>query len=160
MFTLIQYFAKNNVKYVICGGVACVLQGVERATYDIDLSVSMDDENLKKIIDICSGFNMIPRIPEPVTNLLDKSIRDSWIQEKGALVYTFVSNSSPLQLDIFLTYPITYEELVKNADVIEINTIQVIVSSIPDLISAKKSINPPRKKDLIDIEELEALINE
>ena len=30
------------VEFVVCGGVACVLQGVARATHDLDLLVALD----------------------------------------------------------------------------------------------------------------------
>ena len=38
--------AKNKIKFVLCGGVAVVLHGVERLTMDIDVAVSMDEDNL------------------------------------------------------------------------------------------------------------------
>ena len=31
-----------GVEFVVCGGVACVLQGVARATHDLDLLVTLD----------------------------------------------------------------------------------------------------------------------
>ena len=31
-----------GVELVVCGGVACVLQGVARATHDLDLLVALD----------------------------------------------------------------------------------------------------------------------
>lgn len=90
------------MKFVICGGVACVLHGVERATYDIDLSVSFERSNLEKIIEVTKKFDLMPRIPEPVENLFDESKRNEWFEKKGALVYTFISNNSPLQPDIYM----------------------------------------------------------
>ena len=49
--------------------------------------------------------------------------------------------------------------MLKNVNVIQIDNIAVLVSSKEELLFAKKNIIPPRKKDLIDIEELEKLID-
>ena len=72
LFGLIKALSKENINFVICGGVACVLHGVERATYDIYLSVSFEKSNLEKIIRIANRFKLIPRIPEPVANSFDE----------------------------------------------------------------------------------------
>lgn len=160
LFELLKELSNADVKYVICGGVACVLHGVERATYDIDLSVSFDKSNLEKIIKVTQKFGLKPRIPEPVENLLDANKRKKWIEKKGALVYTFVSDKSPLQLDIFLSYPRSFEELLINSEEIIVDDIKMNVSSVDDLINAKKLIEPLRDKDETDIKELERIKSE
>ncbi|MEO8211418.1 MAG: nucleotidyl transferase AbiEii/AbiGii toxin family protein [bacterium] len=157
LFELLKELSKADVQYVICGGVACVLHGVERATYDIDLSVSFDKSNLEKIIEVAKKFNLKPRIPEPVESLFDEEKRKDWFEKKGALVYTFVSDKTPLQLDIFLSYPKSYEELFVNSDEINIHGVKVKISSISDLLFVKKLISPLRDKDILDIKELEKI---
>lgn len=157
LFELLKELAKAEVKYVICGGVACVLHGVERATYDIDLSVSFDKSNLEKIIVVTKKFNLKSRIPEPVENLFDEKKRKYWFEQKGALVYTFVSDNSPLQLDILLSYPKSFDELLENSEEMNIDNVKVRVSSIRDLLFVKKLIEPLRDKDILDIKELEII---
>ncbi|MBI5402961.1 MAG: hypothetical protein HY959_06145 [Ignavibacteriae bacterium] len=160
LFSLLKELAGASVHYVVCGGVACVLQGVERSTYDLDLAVSFEKENLEKLIEITKKFDLIPRIPEPVENLFDEKKRKQWIEEKNAVVYTFVSRKGPLQLDIFLSYPGSFDDLFKNVNIIQIENINVLVSTKEELLFAKRNIIPPRKKDLLDIEELEKLLDD
>lgn len=160
LLTLIKELSGADIKYVICGGVACVLQGVERATYDLDISVSFERANIEKIIEVTKKFGLVPRIPEPVENLFDENKRNRWVNEKGALVYTFISGNSPLQLDIFLSYPKTYDELFQNSEEIEIENLKIKVSSVEDLIFVKKHIHPMRDKDKLDIKELEKIYGE
>lgn len=157
LFELLKELSLEHVQFVICGGVACVLHGVERATYDIDLSVSFDKSNLEKIIAAAGKLGLKPRIPEPVENLLNENKRKEWVETKDALVYTFVSEKSPLQLDIFLSYPKTFEELLKNSEEIIIDDIILKVSSVEDLLIVKKLIEPLRDKDKTDIKELERI---
>ena len=157
LLELVKALAENHVKFVICGGIACVMHGVERNTFDVDISVQMDSENLHKIQQIARKFDLYPRIPEPPENLLDESVRKNWIENKGALVYTFISGNSPLQMDIFLSYPKTYEELISKADKVIIDDLEIPISSIDDLIYAKNQIEPIRDKDKSDIAELKKL---
>lgn len=160
LYGLIKELSEASVKYVVCGGVACVLQGVERTTYDLDIAVELNENNLKKVIKVAKKYKLIPRIPEPVENLLDENKRNEWIEKKNALVYTFVSERGPLQMDIFLWYPKSLKELFKNADIINVKNLKVLVASIDDLIYSKMQIKPLRDKDRIDIKELERLKNE
>ena len=158
LFDLLKELSAADVKYVICGGVACVLHGVERATFDIDLSVSFEKSNLEKILLVARKFGLKPRIPEPVESLLDEIKRKEWYEKKNALVYTFVSDNSPLQLDIFLQYPMSFEELTENSKLIIIDNVSMNVSSPEDLLFVKKLINPLRDKDITDIKALEEII--
>jgi len=158
LFDLLKELSAAEVKYVICGGVACVLHGVERATFDIDLSVSFEKSNLEKILLVARKFGLKPRIPEPVESLLDEIKRKEWYEKKNALVYTFVSDNSPLQLDIFLQYPMSFEELTENSKLIIIDNVSMNVSSPEDLLFVKKLINPLRDKDITDIKALEEII--
>jgi hypothetical protein len=157
LFDLLKALSKAEIKFVVCGGVACVLHGVERATYDLDISVDFDKSNLEKIINLAKEFGLSPRIPEPVEKLYEEENRNRWVAEKNALVYTFVAERSPIQLDIFLSYPLNFEELMKNSETIYLDEVNVNVSSVKDLLYAKEFIKPARDKDLIDIKELKKL---
>jgi len=160
LFDLLVELSKASVKFVICGGVACVLQGVERATYDLDIAVSFSDEDIKKLLNVTKKFKLIPRIPEPAEYLFDETKRKKWIDEKNALVYTFASPDGPLQIDIFLKYPISFDKLLSNSDTIKIEGVNMLVSSKDDLLYAKQKIKPLREKDKIDIKELKRLLRE
>ncbi len=50
LFDAITGLAKAGVDFVICGGVACILQGSNRNSFDLDISVDMNEVNLKKLI--------------------------------------------------------------------------------------------------------------
>jgi hypothetical protein len=159
LFELLGELSGASVKFVVCGGVACVLHGVDRTTLDLDVSVSMDEENLRKVVEVCRKMGLYPRIAEPIENLYDPAKRKEWIENKGALDYTFVSGTGPLQLDIFLTYPKSYEELLKDSQIVMLDELKVFVSSIEDLLAAKERIEPIRDKDRTDIEWLKKLLD-
>jgi len=152
---IIISLAAAEIKFVICGGVAVVLHGVERLTMDIDLALSMDADNLSAMINVMHDIGMTPRVPVPAETLLNPDMRKIMVQEKNALVFTFIDIKNPYrQVDIFIQNENLYSELIRDSSVIEISGYKIPVISINKLISMKKEVNPPREKDLSDIREL------
>jgi uncharacterized nucleotidyltransferase DUF6036 len=52
--TVFASFQKNDVKYVVIGGIAAVLYGVPRATFDLDILIEPTKENAQKLLDALS----------------------------------------------------------------------------------------------------------
>jgi hypothetical protein len=44
-------FQKHDVKYVVIGGIAAVLYGVPRATFDLDILIQADPDNARRLLD-------------------------------------------------------------------------------------------------------------
>lgn len=157
---IVRFLQQEKVDFVICGGVACILQGCDRTTYDLDINIAMNEDNLRKFIHAAKQLKLIPRIPEPLENILIEQKRKSWIEEKNALVFTLLTESGDFQVDVFLVYSIPFHELFQNADQFEMDGYQVKVSSKMDLIRAKNAVFPPRDKDLYDIKQLRKILDE
>lgn len=154
---LVADLASAQVQFVICGGVACVLHGVERVTMDLDVRVPDDDANYCRLLAVLEARGMLSRIPEPMSALCDRKRRDAWVREKGALVWTAQSPDGIEQIDVFLSYPVSWNDLVRDAKTVTLRDQSVRISSREHLILAKRQVDPPRRKDLRDIEDLEAL---
>jgi len=154
---ILSALSRAKVEYVLCGGVACVLQGCDRTTQDLDIHLAMDRENLEKALTVFRNLDFRPRIPEPMEAFLDPQRRESWRSEKNALVFTLVSGDGLYQVDLFLAYPVPWDELRAGADEVFISGESVLVSSRKDLIRAKEAVHPIREKDLWDIRVLNEL---
>lgn len=44
-------FQKNDVRYVVIGGIAAVLYGVPRATFDLDILIEATPENARRLLE-------------------------------------------------------------------------------------------------------------
>ena len=44
-------FQRHNTRYLVIGGIAAVLHGVPRATFDLDILIEATPENAKKLLD-------------------------------------------------------------------------------------------------------------
>jgi hypothetical protein len=150
-----------GVEFVVGGGVACVLHGVERVTLDLDVAVQMNAPNLDRLIRAVEKLNLQPRVPISLADIGDPDFVRSMVTEKGALVFSLVDFNDPLRhLDIFLSPALSFERLTKGANWFDIGGAKVRVASKELLIQIKNEIVPLRPKDVLDVQELSRLFEE
>ena len=148
----------HRVDFVVAGGVAMVLHGVERMTLDLDVAVSLDPDNLRRFLRAMEGLRLIPRAPVPAETILDQQRISELIQEKNALVFTFWNPQEPYrQIDMFLTRENSFDDLAADAYLLAIRGREVRVASRRKLIEMKSRVRPPREKDISDIRALTEL---
>jgi predicted nucleotidyltransferase len=150
-----------GVEFVVGGGVACVLHGVERVTLDLDIAVEMTASNLDRLVNAVEKLKLQPRVPVSLADIGDPDFVHSMVIEKGALVFSLTDFGNPLRhLDIFLSPALSFERLSEGANWVEIGGTKVRVASKELLIKIKNEIKPLRPKDLLDMQELSRLIGE
>lgn len=146
-----------EIDYLVVGGLAVNLFGVPRLTYDIDLMILFEQDNIKKLITKLKQWGYKPKIPGDPMDFADDLKRNSWIYEKGMKAFNFFSESLPVgEIDIVIDSPISYERLKERAVKIQLQEIMVPVVSIHDLIELK--LHSGRKQDLSDVEYLKIII--
>lgn len=144
-----------GVDFVVAGGVAIVLHGVERMTLDLDVAVSLDPNNLRRFLSALDQLRLVPRAPIPANTILDAARVEELIREKYALVFTFWNPQEPYrQIDMFLTRENSFDDLVADAHALTIRGRTIRVASRRKLIEMKSRVRPIREKDLNDIKAL------
>ena len=147
-----------EVEFIVGGGVAAVLHGVERVTLDIDLALDMEPANVEKFLEVMHKLGLQSRAPVPARDLMSREAVRRMIAEKGAMVFSFVDFARPLRhVDIFLQDNLSFEELSTGARKIVIEHRAIKIMGIGKLLETKRAITPLRDKDLIDIKQLEKL---
>ena len=142
-----------GVDFIIGGGVACVLHGVERVTLDVDIAVATDHQNFSKFLDVMQRLGLKPRVPVDPLSLLDEKVLVHIIYEKQALVFSFVDHDRPTrQVDMFLRNDLNHSALANHVEMVEFHGKSLKVVSKYKLLEIKLAIDPPRLKDQIDIE--------
>lgn len=156
---IIETLNNKEVDFIIAGGVAVVLQGVERLTMDLDTAVSLEGNNVNKFLLAMKELGLIPRLPvEPEVLLNPEKIR-IMVEEKNALVFTFIDPKSPTrQVDFFMLSDLNYESLKNDFEEMDLDGQKIKVLTKKKLVELKLKVNPMRDKDLFDIKELQKLI--
>lgn len=115
---ILRRLVERGVDFVVIGGIAAVLHGSARNTFDLDICFAGDDANVAALGDVLTALGEL----------------DVHARPPGAPAYP---------------------ELRRNADRYDLGGFNVSVASVDDLIAMKQAAG--RAKDLIDIEELEAI---
>lgn len=153
---IISALVDNDVDFIVGGGVACVLHGVERVTMDVDIAVATDPENFSRFLGVMERLGLKPRVPIDPHTLLDNRVLDDIIHEKHPLVFSFLDPDLPTRhVDIFLRSDLNHEALSLHVETVEFRGKVLKVVSKRKLLDIKLAISPPRTKDQIDIEFLQ-----
>ena len=159
LLDIINVLNSRGVDYIIAGGVAVVLQGVERLTMDLDAAVSLEEENVKNFLLAMKELGLVSRLPVNESVLLDPEKIKIMCEEKNALVFTFIDPQSPMrQVDFFLSKELSYEALKNDFDLIDLDGTPIKVLSKKKLVELKLNVNPMRDKDLHDIKALQRIL--
>jgi hypothetical protein len=122
---------------------------------DVDLAVHMQPANLGCFIKVMSTLGLKPRVPINPMSLLDPAFVRMMIEEKHAIVFSFLDPDHPIRhVDIFLTADLAYETLLPSSEWVDLNGYQVRIINRTKLLAIKRAIHPLRAKDAIDIEYL------
>ena len=148
----------KGVQFVVAGGAAVVLHGIQRMTLDLDIAVSPDQTNLRRFISALRQLKFIPRAPVPAETILNRELVEMLVREKNALVFTFWCPGEPYkQVDMFLTHENSFDGLVADARLFPVCGRSVLVASRQKLIEMKRRVQPIRDQDLSDIQALQTI---
>ncbi len=155
--TIFKELNRLGVDYLVVGGLAVNFHGVPRMTYDIDLMILLEPENILKLVTKLTQWGYKPKVPIDPKDLADEKTRNSWVREKGMKALNFYSETLPIgEIDILIETPIPYEELKSRAIKVELQEERIPTISIHDLIELK--LRAGRKQDLADVDHLRMVL--
>lgn len=132
-------FQKHEVKYVVIGGIAAVLHGVPRATFDLDILIEATPENAEALL----------------TALLDAGLGTAaLISTEDLLVNEITVFKDRVRIDVQTSTPgLLFEDAWHDRVTMEYNDQEFYVVSRDDLIASKRAAG--RDVDLKDVQLLE-----
>lgn len=150
---VLRELAQAQVRYVVVGGVAAVMHGVERVTYDLDLVIELTRESCLAAIERLLTIGFKARVPVDPRGFADPVLRESWLREKGMQVFSFWDTTGQrAQVDIFVRYPLDFETLWGEATRVDLDGVELRFASPAHLVKMKRVAGRPK-----DIEDIRAL---
>jgi len=132
-------FQRHNVRYVIIGGVASVLYGVPRATFDLDILIEASDENVRNLLDALTDAGFWTATLTNSQEILSNEI-------------TIFKDR--VRIDVQTSTPgLIFDEAWERREMMEYQGQEFYVVSLNDLISSKRAAG--RDVDLEDVRLLE-----
>ena len=136
---LLNIMEKYRVRYLVVGGYAVMKYTEPRFTKDLDIWISINEENSRAV------FNALKEFGAPLKGLTERDFA-----EKG---YFYQMGNPPFRLDIMMSIPgVEFEDAWKNREEVKIEEMTIPFISKPDLIKAKEASGRPQ--DLLDAESL------
>ncbi len=134
-----KFFQKHDVKYVVIGGIAAVLYGVPRATFDLDILIEASPENALRLLDALEDAGLGTAALTNVDEILSNEI-------------TIFKDL--VRIDAQISTPgLLFEEAWARKQTMSYQGQQFFVVSLEDLISSKRAAG--REVDLEDVRLLE-----
>jgi hypothetical protein len=144
---------RHRVRYVVVGGLALNLHGVERATMDVDLAIALDPSNVEAAIDAFEELGLVPVAPVKIDEARDPVTLRRWRRDKNMVAFGLRPRKGVGPTVDFLIDPaVTFATLDANAISKAIGELRIPIASIDDLIALKRAAG--RAIDLADIEAL------
>ncbi len=128
-------FHKHEVKYVIIGGIAAILYGVPRATFDLDILIDPTPKNAQKLLDAMVEAGLGTAVLTSVDELLTHEI-------------TIFRDRVRIDVQTF-TPGITFADAWEHREVMQYGGQEFYVVSRDHLISSKQAAGRPQ--DLQDV---------
>ena len=141
LLTVCKLLNEQGADYIIVGAFACILHGLIRTTDDVDILISPETENFRKVIDALS-------------KLPDRAAAELSIQDLQENVVVKIADA--VEVDVSKTaWSVTYNDAIRNIEEVLIEGVKIPYLSLPDLIKSKDT---PREKDQLDLISLRELL--
>jgi hypothetical protein len=139
------------VRYAVAGGLAVVLHGVPRLTFDLDIVVDDSDPNMAQLVETLQQEGYRPRLPVPLSDLADANIRRSWVNERNLIAFTLNHPTRTMEeVDVVLVMSSPWSEIARTLVERRIDDVRVPVVGREMLRQMKLASG--RDKDLVDAE--------
>jgi len=153
---LLCALSEAQVRYVLVGGMAVQLHGYFRTTFDVDLVLAMDDDNLTRFIGVAKQLGLVPSIQVPIDSLRNAAQIEQWHREKGMLAFALREpQTGGGVVDVLVRPEVPFEQMHERAVTGELMGQQIKIACIDDLLTMKRLAN--RDKDRLDIAALEKI---
>ena len=140
---IMEVLARHRVRFVVIGGVAAILHGSPFATRDADITPAMDRENLERLGGALRELQARLRTPDEGGAELPF---DPVAEQLGrGQVWNLTTPLGDLDLCFLPAGTTGYDDLLRDADTMELGSVRVRVASLADVIRSKEAAG--RKKD-------------
>ena len=130
---------EHDVKYVIIGGIAAVIHGIPRATFDLDILIEASPDNARRLLDALIKAGLGTALKTSAKELLE---------------YEITIFQDRLRLDVQTSTPgIVFSEAWARRTTVNYQDSKIFVLSKQDLILSKRSAG--RDVDIEDVRLLE-----
>lgn len=137
---------RTGARYLVMGGIACILHGHVRATTDLDILIERTEENARRVLEALEGVGY-------------GFARDWLPREIVAKPITLIGDDPAV--DIFtVAWSVKYADAVARSTTVEVEGVVIPLIGLDDLIATKRTGRPVDALDIEALEEIKRLRSE
>ncbi len=142
---LLEGLLKANVKFILVGGLAAVVQGAPITTMDVDIVHHQSSENIDRLFGFLKSISAIYRRPD------DKVITPD-LQGFAGSGHVFLSTQlGPLDVLAFIEEGKTYDDLIEHTVEIEFRGHRLYVLDLQRIVELKRFSSDPKAKQRLPV---------
>jgi len=142
---IIEGLIKAEVKFILVGGLAAVIQGAPVTTMDVDIVHNRSSENISKLFEFLKSIDATYRRQD---NKIIAPKEEDFSAMGHAL---FTTRIGPLDVLSFIEEKKTYEDLLKHTIEIEFRGHTIQVLDIKVLIELKRKSKDPKDRQRLPV---------
>ena len=131
---------KHEVRYLVVGGHACILHGLVRTTEDVDILISDDEENFRRVI---AGLSEMS--DGAARGLTVDDLRNNVVVKVADEVEVDISKSA---------WTVSYSDAIADAESVMIDGVRIPFISLTQLIRSKETHREEDRGDLMRLRRL------
>ena len=137
---LLEGLIETDIKFILVGGLAAVVQGAPVTTMDVDIVHNQSSENISKLFAFLKSIGAFYRRPD------DKVIRPKEEDFSGMGHALFTTRLGPLDVLAVIEEGKAYEDLLEHTVEIEFRGHAIRVLDLKMLIELKRTSKDPKDK--------------
>jgi hypothetical protein len=155
---IMRVLNEAQARYLIVGGLAVAAHGYGRVTFDLDLVIQLQPDNVQRAMYALESLGYRPIAPVPAQDFAEPATRATWIRDKGMVVFQLHSDRHlETRIDLFVAEPFNFDYEYDHALVGEILPgLHARFVRIETLIRMKEATG--REKDREDVRQLRSLL--
>lgn len=155
-FRSLTLLNQSGVPYVVVGGFAVVMHGVNRFTPDLNIIISFEESGVESLFQTFESHDLVC-LDATVRQQFRSSIeRTRLLPDQNRRFLSFYDQQAPpFQVDFFTEHPYPFDELFAAREQIELEGETLSLCSLPYLIQLKQLA--ARGQDLADIDQLRVI---
>jgi hypothetical protein len=145
---LFECLGRHGVRYVLIGGLACVLHGSPLPTVDVDICPANDDDNLSRLAAALADLEARIRTPDTPSGV--PFPRDAAFLS-GVNLLNLITRAGDLDIAFTPAGTSGYADLASRATNILVRKSTIPVASLEDVIRSKTAANRPKDRRTLPV---------
>ncbi|HET6673926.1 MAG TPA: hypothetical protein VFG71_01235 [Nitrospiraceae bacterium] len=107
---IVSALNRRDVRFLIAGGLAVAAHGYGRVTFDLDIVLQLEPENVHRAVSALESLGYRPVAPVSAHELAEPAKREAWIRDKNMVVFSLRSEQyRETPVDIFVAEPFVFD---------------------------------------------------